>query len=53
MKAYWGSEGIAPPILELGSRWEWLASPLGGFTPRVRAPETHWIGSWLGPRAGL
>jgi hypothetical protein len=25
----------------------------GRFTPRERAPGTHWIGGWLGPRAGL
>jgi hypothetical protein len=25
----------------------------GRFTPRERAPGTHWIGSWLGPRAVL
>jgi hypothetical protein len=26
---------------------------LGRFTPRERAPGTHWIGGWVGPRAGL
>jgi len=24
MKAYWGSRGMAPSILELGIRWRWL-----------------------------
>jgi hypothetical protein len=38
MKAYWGSGGIAPCIL---------------YPPRERAPGTHWIGGWLGPRAVL
>jgi hypothetical protein len=23
------------------------------FTPRERAPSTHWIGGWMGPRASL
>jgi hypothetical protein len=30
MKAYWGSGGIAPRILYLGTRWRWMVS----FTPR-------------------
>jgi len=32
---------------------EWSASRLGSFTPGVRAPGTHWLGNWVGPRAGL
>jgi hypothetical protein len=32
---------------------EWSAPHPGCFTPRERAPGTHWIGSWVGPRAGL
>jgi hypothetical protein len=32
---------------------EWSASRLGRFTPRERAPGTHWIGDWVGPRAVL
>jgi hypothetical protein len=32
---------------------EWSASRPGRFTPRERAPGTHWIGGWLGPRAVL
>jgi hypothetical protein len=32
---------------------EWSASRLGRFTPRERAPGTHWIGGWVGPRADL
>jgi len=39
MKAYWGCGGIA--------------SRSGRFTPRQRAPGTHWIGGWVGPRAVL
>jgi hypothetical protein len=30
---------------------EWSASHPGRFTPRERAPGTHWIGGWVGPRA--
>jgi len=54
MKTYWGRGSIAPRILDLGTRWRWLVrfTP-GGFTPRGRAPGTHWIRGWVGPRAGL
>jgi hypothetical protein len=30
---------------------EWSASRPGRFTPRERAPGTHWIGGWVGSRA--
>jgi len=32
---------------------EWSASLPGRFTPRERDPDTHWIGGWMGPEAGL
>jgi hypothetical protein len=32
---------------------EWSASHPGRFTSGERAPSTHWIGGWVGPRAGL
>jgi hypothetical protein len=32
---------------------EWSAPRSGRFTPEERAPGTHWIGGWVGPRAGL
>jgi hypothetical protein len=32
---------------------EWSASPPGRFTPRERGLCIHWIGDWVGPRAGL
>jgi hypothetical protein len=32
---------------------EWSASRPVRFTPRERAPVTHWIGDWVGPRTGL
>jgi hypothetical protein len=35
MKTYWGSEGIAPRILDLGSRLSWVAS----FTHQPLYPQ--------------
>jgi hypothetical protein len=32
---------------------EWSASRPGRFTPRERAPGSHWIGGCVGPRAVL
>jgi hypothetical protein len=32
---------------------EWSASRPGRFTLGERAPDTHWIGGWVDPRAGL
>jgi hypothetical protein len=32
---------------------ECSASSPGRFTPEERVTGTHWIGGWLGPRAGL
>jgi hypothetical protein len=32
---------------------EWSALPSGLFTPGESVPGTHWIGGWVGPRAGL
>jgi hypothetical protein len=32
---------------------EWSASRPGRFTPGERAPDTHWIGGWVNPTAGL
>jgi hypothetical protein len=31
---------------------DWSDSHPGRFTPRERAPGTHWIGDWVGPRRG-
>jgi hypothetical protein len=25
----------------------------GGFTPEEKSPDTHWMGGWVGPRAGV
>jgi hypothetical protein len=50
MKAFWGSGGIAPPILDLGTRWsEWSASHLGRFSTEERVPATQCIGGLVGP----
>jgi len=32
---------------------EWLASRHGRLISESRAPGTHWIGDWVGPRSGL
>jgi hypothetical protein len=32
---------------------EWSASHPVRFTPRERAPGTHWIGGWVGSSVGL
>jgi hypothetical protein len=32
---------------------EWSASRPRRFNPRERAPGTHWIGGWVGPRRVL
>jgi len=32
---------------------EWLASRSGRFTSGERTFGTHWVGGWVGPRAGL
>jgi hypothetical protein len=35
LKAYWGSGGIAPCILDLRTRWKWVVS----FTPQLLYPQ--------------
>jgi hypothetical protein len=32
---------------------EWSASRPAALYPEERTPGTHWIGGWVGPRAGL
>jgi hypothetical protein len=34
-------------------RGEWSASRPCRFTPGEKAADTHYIGGWVGPRAGL
>jgi hypothetical protein len=54
MKAHWGVEAQLHAILasELDGG-DWSASRPDRFTPRKRAPGTHWIGGWVCPRVGL
>jgi hypothetical protein len=54
MKAYWGVDVYIHVFLTsalVGNKWS--ASCPGNFIPGERAPETHWIRSWVGPRTGL
>jgi hypothetical protein len=41
-----------PHFLDLGTGWRSVSRP-GRFTPWEKAPSTHWIGSWVDPRASL
>jgi hypothetical protein len=51
MKAYWGIEVYSTHSLTSAlDGGEWSASRPGRFTPRERAPDTHWIGGWTDPR---
>jgi hypothetical protein len=53
METY-GDEGISPPFLSSAlAVGELSASHPGRFTPRERAPGTHWLRGWVVPRAGL
>jgi hypothetical protein len=51
----WRSGGIAPRILKTSAidGGEWSASRHGRFIPGARTADTHWIGGWVDPRAGL
>jgi hypothetical protein len=54
MKAYVGVDVQTYVILTSVLVWgEWSASRPGRFTPGERVPGTHWIGGWVGPKAGL
>jgi hypothetical protein len=49
-----GVEVLLDSFFDLGTRWRWVVS----FTPRPlyhhgKAPDTHWIGGWVGPRSSL
>jgi len=52
MKAYWDNGCVAPLLTSTLEGDEWSASCLGRFTTREKAPGTHWIGGWVGLRAG-
>jgi hypothetical protein len=55
MKAYWASGGYTSThsLTKALAGVEWLDSRPDRFTPRERAPDTHWIGGWAGLRAVL
>jgi hypothetical protein len=56
MEAYGGRGGIAPTHTQPRplDGGEWSASRPGRtLPPGERNPGTHWIGGWVGPRAGL
>jgi hypothetical protein len=53
----YGTGRNSSTLLNLSTRavegGEWCASHSGRFTPRESSPGTHWIGGWVGCRAGL
>jgi hypothetical protein len=54
MKAYGGANvQIHVLLTSIPVGGEWLASCPGRFTPGERAPGTHWMGGWVGPKTGL
>jgi hypothetical protein len=53
MKAYWGKYSSTHSLTSALDGGEWSASHPSCFIPRERAPGTHWIGGWVGPRAIL
>jgi hypothetical protein len=49
-----GSGGMAPQFFTSAlDRGEWSASPSCCFTSQETDPGIHWIGGWVGLRAGL
>jgi hypothetical protein len=54
MKKYGGVDVLTHVFLTSAIiRGEWSASRPGRFTHGERAPDTHWIGGWVGPRGDL
>jgi hypothetical protein len=53
MKAYWWRYGSSHSLTSALAGNEWLASRSASFTWSERDSGTHWIGSWVGPRAVL
>jgi hypothetical protein len=54
MKAYGGVDAqIHISLTSALAGGEWSSSRPGSIIPRERAPGTHWIGAWVGPRAGM
>jgi hypothetical protein len=49
MEAYWELRySSTHSLISALDGGEWLASRPGRFTPKERAPGTHWIGDWVG-----
>jgi hypothetical protein len=48
-----GGGGIAPLLTSALNGGEWSAPRPGRLTLGERSLHTHWIGGWVGPRAGL
>ena len=49
-RAYRGSRGIAPLILNLCPRWSWVVNiNHRSLCARGRAPDAHWVGGWRAP----
>jgi hypothetical protein len=54
MKAYGGMDVKMHTFLTSTlAGGEWTASRPGRFIPGERAPGTHWMRGWVGPRARL
>jgi hypothetical protein len=53
VEAYWEVEVQLHSLTSALDGGEWSASRPGRFTPREKAPDTPWIGGWMGPRAVL
>jgi len=54
MKMYAEVEVELDVFLTSAMDWgEWPAGHSSHFTPRERAPSTHWLEEWVGSRASL
>jgi len=48
------STGIAPLVLNLDANWRWVADMTSqSLCTRKKNPSAHWIGKFVGRRAGL
>jgi hypothetical protein len=54
IKTYWGMEVLLHALWTSAlDRVEWSNSRPDSFIPREKDSGTHWMGSWVGRRAGL
>jgi len=49
----WGSGGIALRILNFSTRCRSVVSFMPWLLHPTKRTDTHWIGGWVGSRAGL